>query len=214
MKYNFLKPILILTSIFALLQLPLQAQEQINERDVKKLYQMMQGFYSSEIQSLEDSSYYDIRLKMVPMWTDFEGYWLYVEQAMSDSEAKPYRQRVYQLMLANDSTIESRVYTIKNGEQYYGDWKYDNPLEGLTLDSLTERTGCSIWLHKNPDGTFYGSTNRNDCESNLRGATYATSKVMITRQQLDSWDQGFNDSGKQVWGAVKGPYQFRKISRF
>lgn len=213
MKYNFIKPILILTSIFSLLQFPLQAQEQINERDVKKLYQMMQGFYSSEIQSLEDSSYYDIRLKMVPMWNDFEGYWLYVEQAMSDSEAKPYRQRVYQLMLANDSTIESRVYTIKNGEQYYGDWKYDNPLEGLTLDSLTERKGCSIWLHKDPDGTFYGSTNQNDCESNLRGATYATSNVVITRQQLDSWDQGFNDAGKQVWGAVKGPYQFRKISR-
>jgi hypothetical protein len=214
MKYNFLKPIRILTSIFVLLQFPLLAQEQINERDVKKLYQMMQGFYSSEIQSFEDSSYYDICLKMVPMWTDFEGYWLYVEQAMSDSEAKPYRQRVYQLILANDSTIESRVYTIKNGEQYYGDWKYDNPLEGLTLDSLTERKGCSIWLHKNEDGSFYGTTNNSDCESNLRGATYATSKVMITRQQLDSWDQGFNDSGKQVWGATKGPYQFRKTSRF
>jgi len=214
MHFKFFKTILVFSSVFVLFQFPLQAQTQINERDVKKLYQIMQGFYSSEIQSMEDSSYYDIRLKMVPMWTEFEGYWLYVEQAMADSENKPYRQRVYQLLLANDSTIESRVYTIKNGEQYYGDWKYDNPLEGLTLDSLTERKGCSIWLHKNEDGSFYGSTHNSDCESNLRGATYATSNVMITRQQLDSWDQGFNDSGKQVWGATKGPYQFQKIFRY
>jgi hypothetical protein len=28
---------------------------------------------------------------------------------------------------------------------------------------------------------------------------------------LKSWDRGFNKENKQVWGAVKGAYEFIKI---
>ena len=189
----------------------ISAQEKLKENDIKKLYKQMQGFYSSNLQSLNDSAYYDIRLKMVPMWKQYEGYWLYVEQAMSKSEEKPYRQRVYRLVQLNDSTIESKVYTVKNGEKYYGDWKKRRPLDELTLDSLELRNGCSIFLHKDVNGNYKGSTHASDCESSLRGATYATSEVTITDEMLKSWDRGFNKENKQVWGAVKGAYEFIKI---
>ena len=30
------------------------------------------------------------------------------------------------------------------------------------------------------------------------------------KKMLASWDQGFNDRGEQVWGALKGGYEFIK----
>lgn len=182
----------------------------VYEQDVRKLHKMMNGFYSSEAQSLRDSDFYDIRLKMVPIWKDREGYWLYVEQAMASSEEKPYRQRVYQLQLKNDTTIESIVYTIQNGDKYFGAWKDARPIESLSIDSLELRKGCSILLHKIDRQTYVGSTHNQDCESNLRGATYATSEVTLYSDQIISWDRGFDDKDKQVWGAVKGGYEFLK----
>ena len=50
----------------------------------------------------------------------------------------------------------------------------------------------------------------NGCESNLRGAKYAASRVTLTEHLLASWDQGFDETGKQVWGAEKGGYRFVK----
>jgi hypothetical protein len=33
---------------------------------------------------------------------------------------------------------------------------------------------------------------------------------MVTANEITSWDRGFDSAGKQVWGATKGPYQFKK----
>jgi hypothetical protein len=189
-----------------------QTAQTLKPKDIKVLYQLMQGSYSSEQQSKEDSAYYDIRLQIVPCWTNKAGeMWFYVEQAMSTSMDKPYRQRVYQLKQINDTTIASVVYTIKGGEKYYGDYKKAEPLKNLPIDSLEIRNGCAVLLRKYGKKYFSGSTNKNDCESNLRGASYATSIVTVRKKGLVSWDQGFDKDGKQVWGAVKGGYRFMKL---
>jgi CpeT protein len=186
--------------------------KKVSEKDVQRLYKMMQGNYSSEAQSIADTSYFNILLKMKPMWTEKKGeYWLYVEQAMSTTEDKPYRQRAYQLKRLNDSTITSTVYTIKNGEKYFGDWRKDQPLANLPIDSLEARKGCLIYIHKTSKKHFEGSTNQNDCESNLRGASYATTIVRMRKKSILSWDRGYDKAGKQVWGAVRGGYLFRKL---
>lgn len=192
----------------------IKAQDKIKESDLRNLYNMMIGSFSSENQSKVDSNYFDIRLKMVPMWSESEYYWLYVEQAMATNENKPYRQRVYRLSKVNDTTIESRVYTIKNGENYFGDWKLENPLANLTIDSLEERKGCSIFLNKINKSEFSGSTNKTDCESSLKGATYATSFVNIYTDMIISWDRGFDKDDNQVWGAINGGYIFDKIENY
>jgi CpeT protein len=182
------------------------------EKDVQKLYQMMQGFYSSNEQSIADSSYFDIRLKMVPIWSEKTGeYWLYVEQAMSTTEDKPYRQRIYKVALSDDKTqLTSTVYTIKDGEKYYGAWKDISKLKDLKVSDLEVRNGCTIFMKRTKKG-FEGSTNKQDCESNLRGAKYATSIVKIKKSKVVSWDQGFDLDNKQVWGAVKGGYIFERM---
>jgi len=187
------------------------AGEKVHDRDVTVLGQWMAGTFDSKFQSESDSDYFEIHLHMAPIWKNKkDGVWLYVEQAIAGALDKPYRQRVYHVYKENDTLIISQVYTLKNPLRFAGDWKNENPLQSLSIDSLEDRKGCSIYLSKTADGKYVGSTKDKDCESNLRGAAFATSKVTITQKMLESWDQGFDKDSKQVWGAIKGGYKFVK----
>ncbi len=206
---------IVLLFIAIILTVTVTAQaKKVTDKDVKHLYKIMAGHYSSLEQSKADSSYFNILLKMAPCWKNKKGeYWLYVEQAMENSVDTPYRQRVYQLQLLNDSTITSTVYTIKDGAKYYGEWKKKDPIANLTSADLEVRKGCLIYIKKKKKNKFVGATNASDCESSLRGASYATTEVKIGKKSVISWDRGYDKADKQVWGAVKGGYKFKKVKK-
>ena len=172
----------------------------------------MSGSFTSEQQSKNDSDFFDIHLQMKPIWEERkDGFWLYVEQAIVSALEKPYRQRIYHVNLLNDTTIISEVFEMKSPMRFAGAYKNVAVLNSLTLDSLEARAGCGILLHARSNATFVGSTKNQDCLSSLRGASYATSEVVIHKQLLVSWDRGWDATGKQVWGAVKSGYQFVKL---
>ncbi len=188
-----------------------QAQQTGTDRELLELKDRMTGFFTSEQQSLADSSYYNIHLHMTQVWTErTDGYWLYVEQAMASAAQRPYRQRIYQLFRQDDSTLVSKVYEMNAPLRFAGAWNNTALLQQLTTDSLQARQGCAIYLRRDEKGRFSGSTPGNECLSSLRGAAYATSEVVIDKQAMTSWDRGWNQSGQQVWGAVKGGYHFVK----
>ena len=195
-------------------QIEIQSEtEKVSEDDLSLLASYMQGSFSSDEQSQKDTTYFNIILHMKRIWHQrTDGIWIYAEQASATSADKPYRQRVYRLTQLSDGSIESAVFTFPDPLKYAGEWKNDNPLEDLNPSKLTQRTGCSVFLVKNDDGSFSGSTKGKDCESELRNAKYATSEVTINKERMISWDRGFNDSGEQVWGAVKGGYIFKKLN--
>lgn len=187
-------------------------QQKLSSRDLVMLKAYMSGSFSSEQQSKEDSNFFDIRLHMTPVWSDRkDGFWLYVEQATASSQDKPYRQRVYHVQLLNDSLITSEVFEMKNPLRFAGEWKKENPLASLTPDSLQARAGCTIFLRKDMHDHFYGETPGKTCISNLKGAAYATSEVVIQPYLLLSWDRGWDAKSKQVWGSEKGGYRFVKL---
>ena len=184
----------------------------LKDKDLKKLVKRMAGEFSSEQQSKNDSDYFHIKLRMKQIWKDrTDGYWLYVEQAIASAEAKPYRQRVYHVYKENDTTIASQVFELKNPMQYAGGWNDVAKLSPITQDSLVNRQGCTIFLHKTKEGVFQGSTPGKECLSSLRGATYATSEVQIFKDKLLSWDRGWDKNDKQMWGAEKGGYIFIRL---
>lgn len=175
------------------------------------LFTYMQGNFSSYEQALSDTSYLNITLSMQPIWQDrTDGKWLYVEQAVAGMQYRPYRQRVYQLVATGANSFESRTFTLPTPEKFVGQGNNHKVFAQITPQDLLPRTGCTIYLTKKGN-SFTGATKGKGCPSDLRGAAYATSKVTITPTQLLSWDQGFNKSGKQVWGATKGAYRFNKI---
>lgn len=177
------------------------------ERPLSKL---MTGSFSSSKQAQNDSTYYDITLHMYPIWTKQNGNWLYVEQAVTQMQDKPYRQRIYQLKQIADDTFESVVYRVKDQDSFIGKWKTPAFFEQFDKSILEEREGCAVYLKKVGKEEYTGSTVDDNCKSTLRGATYATSIVRVKDGVIMSWDQGFDADGKQVWGATEGGYIFEK----
>jgi len=176
------------------------------------LKQYMSGSFSSELQSKNDSDYFDIRLRMEPIWqaTDSEFY-LYVEQAMSSALDKPYRQRIYRVVKDSDGQFTSYIYTVNTPARFTGKKGDDAVFSSITPDSLKVLEGCEVRLQFNPaNQTFEGATGDRTCPSTRSGATFTTSKVVIGPTGMVSWDQGWNDAGLQVWGATKGGYDFIK----
>ncbi len=182
--------------------------------DLDRLAGWMIGSFSSAEQAALDTEFRDIRLEVVRIWPQRDdGYWLYVEQATAEALDKPYRQRVYHLRGLDAGYIESSVYTIKNDSVFAGAWRSPEVFLTLPLDSLDLREGCSIVLRPFAEFAFVGNTIGRVCESSLRGAAYALSEVEIYADRMISWDRGFDAAGKQVWGATRGGYVFKKIVR-
>jgi len=187
-------------------------QTSISKSDAhfKELIAIMQGTYSSEKQSIADTTYFNISLRMVPIWKS-KGHYLYVEQALFKKQDKPYRVRIYKVSQPNDSTFISEIYTLKNEKDWIGQWKNPQAFDALAETDIELKPGCEVVLKRIGKNKFAGSTGQKTCPSELRGASYASSKVTVTPTQILSWDQGFDKDGKQVWGATKAGYVFDKL---
>ncbi len=189
----------------------LVAQNDSDSTKLRHLAIAMTGSFSSEEQAAYDSSYYSINLEMHEIWKgDTDTIWLYVEQALSSKLEKPYRTRIYRLTMF-DEEYESAVFRLPEEEKYYGNWEDEALFATLPIDSLLEREGCAVYLSKRKaDNSYVGSTVEKECESNLRGASYATSEVEVFFDQITSWDRGWNEEDEYVWGAEHAPYVFKK----
>ena len=175
---------------------------------MSELVNIMQGSYSSEKQSIVDTTYFNISLRMVPIWKN-KGHYLYVEQAMFKKQEKPYRVRIYKLTQKGDAFI-SEIHTLKNEKEWIGKWKTPEAFDSLSENDIELKQGCAVTLKRIGKNKFIGQTGDKTCPSELRGASYASSKVTVTQNEILSWDQGFDKNGKQVWGAEKGGYHFLK----
>lgn len=180
-------------------------------QSLNQLVQFMQGSFDSYEQAKNDSAYFDVSLEMVKIWKkDKQTRWLYVEQAITKNKEKPYRQRIYGITQIAENEFVITVYLMPEEENYVGAYKKSKKrFKKLSPKQLTEKEGCEITLSFN--GALYtGSTDNRSCPSQLRGAAYATSEVEIYKDQLLSWDRGFDENNEQVWGAEKGAYIFKK----
>ena len=169
---------------------------------------MLIGEFSSKEQSLQDTTYLNIHLSMSRIWEeDRSAIWLYVEQAMDAKREKPYRQRVYKLNHPGTDIFTSDIYTLKNQERFIGLQNDATKRNALTPEMIELKDGCTVTMNK-MIGNYIGGTDADKCPSDLRGASYATTKITLKENMLESWDQGFDKNGVQVWGAIKGGYIF------
>ncbi len=190
---------------------PMVPADEEHKADLDDLASWMAGTFSSAAQAAGDPEFFDISLHIAPIWTDrTDGRWFYVEQAVSEAQNLPYRQRVYRLAELVPGLFQFEIFTLADPTAVIGAWISEDPLNELSPEDLEERDGCAILLRRRGD-SFVGSTLASLCTSTLRGAAYATSEVIVTPQGIVSWDRGFADDGIQVWGAVKGGLVFDRI---
>jgi hypothetical protein len=203
------KTIFILATIALLIGCKSAQNQSKNSKELQELVTVMQGHYSSEKQSIADKDYYNISLRMTPIWKA-KGNYLFVEQAIFDKQDKPYRVRIYKVSQRGDQFI-SEIYTLKDEKAWIGKWATPEAYDQLTEADIELKQGCEVTLKRIEKNKFEGATGDKTCPSELRGASWANSKVTVTENSILSWDQGFDKDGKQVWGATKGGYEFIKI---
>lgn len=183
-----------------------------NSTHLDTLRSWMTGDFSSANQSETDSNYYDITLHMHPVWNaGGNPFWLYVEQAATDTPESPYRQRMYRVEQLEDSIFRSDIFTLPNDSLVVGFSGEESYWNSLTPDSLTHKQDCEVYLTLQANGSFVGSTKGKGCSSSLFGSKYATSEVQIFSGRIQSWDRGYDSLDVYVWGAENGPYVFDRL---
>lgn len=187
-----------------------------------ELERLLTGTFDSVDQANADKAYFAISLRICKVSSsDLGPRVLYVEQARMETLGKPYRQRLYVIERRDERTAVSQVLELTSPKDWVGACDEASP-RSVTKAESVERPGCAVVLHRQTDGSFVGSTADLEwngssfekstsgvrCASDLNGATYASSEVTLDQAGLLSWDRGFDDAGKQVWGATAGGYRF------
>jgi hypothetical protein len=177
---------------------------------VAAVAERLSGRFDSSAQAAEDRTYYNISLVTCAVSAPELGDTvLYVEQAVADTPSEPYRQRLYVVAESTDGAATT-IFELDRPADAVGlcDGS-DAPT--YTAADVDERVGCGVILTVQDDGSYTGSTEPEACGSDLNGATWASSIVTLTQDRVESWDQGWDDQGTQVWGATAGPYVFDRI---
>lgn len=181
------------------------------ESPADEAFRMLTGRFDSEDQAASDKSFYAVQLQTCAVAApELGSRVLYVEQALMTKLSSPYRQRLYVVddVAGAPGSVESKVFELESPSAAVG--LCDKaPDTTFAASEAIAREGCAVRLAWDAaNGEFVGGTDGKACESDLNGASYATSKVTLKSDALESLDQGFDSSGMQVWGAVKGPYVF------
>jgi hypothetical protein len=179
--------------------------------DLELLASWLTGTFSNAAQALADPETAAVDLRLAPIWEDrADGPWRYLEQAVPEFPESPYRQRVLRLAEPTPGLLEIEIWTLPEPTDAVGAWRLSEPLAGLAPGELTPRPGCSILARRRGD-VVEGSTIGTLCPSRLRGASWASSEIAVTADGLVSWDRGFDDDGRQVWGSVDGGLVFDRV---
>jgi hypothetical protein len=183
-------------------------QENLIKIDILSEFEaQLTGDFDSSKQSQEEPQYYDVSLKACSIDVkDASGTTLYIEQALSNQLLNPYRQRIYILNQVDDHHVRSEIYELIDPTLLTGFCRGNTELD-LSMTDLRKKEGCAVDLEWNGSG-FIGQTDVGTCLSDMNGATYATSIVETSTEIISSWDQGWDSTDAQVWGAVDGPYIF------
>lgn len=135
---------------------------------------------------------------------------LYQEQALLKTPDQPYRQRFLKIFpnFSNQS-VESLSSKPANPTALVGFCSKAAGDRVVTQQDLGNPV-CSVFL-RSAGNIFVGTTPTEGCPTNARGAVRITNRILLYKNGMDTWDRGFDASGKQVWGAKAESYQFRKL---
>ncbi|WP_339611667.1 chromophore lyase CpcT/CpeT, partial [uncultured Planktosalinus sp.] len=128
------------------------------DSELENLHSMMTGSFSNERQATLDTNFRKVTLHMYPIWVEKDGKWLYVEQALTNKQEEPFRQRIYKLSRENDSTLRSDIFTIPNASLWTCKWQTPKFFDRLLPETIEIKEGCEMLLKKTTENTFIGKT--------------------------------------------------------
>jgi hypothetical protein len=140
---------------------------------------------------------------------------LFAEQAPILTPEQAYRQRILTLW-ASEAGIKGQYWALRHPDRWRTAGANGADLQSLRDDDLEELPGCCLTIQ------YQGDRARGELEPGARCCfDYAgqTRQVIVgfevTPQRLLSFDRGVDpDTGRGLWGALMGPYEFDKCRDF
>ncbi len=203
----------ILLFVFTFTLLSGCSDKPLTDPELDNLVGLLVGEFSNEQQAKDDSGYAHLNLVNVIIWQDRPGYWVYSELYDAKENNNIYGQRILKYERVDSTTFKNMSYKIPNAKYYQSGWKNKSVFDKLTIDSLEIRDGCDVYFKKNTSTIYSGKTNKKFCSSSITNVEYITANFVISREKISIWNRGYNNLGKQIWGKIKGPYKYQRISK-
>ncbi len=182
--------------------------------DLQQMARYLAGDFNNQEQAWENPPFYaQIQVCYYPLpWSVFQNFGFYVEQAYVGHLETPYRIAVVELTYQG-SQILMRNYRPQAPERWQGSaHKHPDQLQQMTLADLSYLPGCDV-IMRQEGGIFKGESEPGQacCVVRQGKSTYLKTTVYLSEHEFHSHDQGFDpETHEQVWGALAGPFRFRK----
>jgi hypothetical protein len=189
------------------------------------LARYMAGEFDNQQQAIAEPVWYvHLRLwqRPVPLFTE-DSLTLFAEQANIVNLDKPYRPRILRLQ-SSDTTpasLQVQYYMLKDTEAIRGAGRNPELLRQLTSEDIEFLPGCNLTVKQQQVGPnsyefSASSATGTPCGFSYQGNSYQVSLGFeATADEFRSYDKGIDPTtGKAIWGALLGPFRFKKRQNF
>ncbi len=181
------------------------------------LARWMAGEYENQDQAKESPIWFvNLRLWYRPLPQRLAGNLaLFAEQANILQLDRPYRQRIAMIQVDGDD-LKLQYLAFRDPSQFVGAGANPDRLRSITMDTLETLPGCRLGV------TLMGDRLKAELEPGLNCCFQYEGKTRqvvlgleVSGDRLWSYDRGIDpDTGRSLWGAMMGPYEFRKCADF
>ena len=187
--------------------------DEVRNRDseIEEFTNAITGTFSSEDQSKKEMGYTNLTLVNTRIWEDRPGYWIYSENFLTDQPSKVFLQRIINIERIDSITLKTTRYTLRKPDTYKNAWKNTDIFYTINKEDLIPKVGCEMYYSKKTSTIYHGQSKPKSCLSELENVSFIMSNIVLSEDKISVWVKGYNDSGKQIWGKIKGPYQYIRL---
>lgn len=185
------------------------------------------GYLAGEFENREQAIaepiwYVHLRLwqRPVPLFQE-DSVVLFAEQANIVKLDQPYRPRLLRLQCAQDDRLQVQYYGFRDPGAVRGAGQNSALLKKITVEQIDCLPGCLLTVTQDSLGNdryrFSAALPAGErCCFTVQQETYQVSLGFEAKpEEFLSYDKGIDpQTGKAIWGALLGPFQFKKIQDF
>jgi hypothetical protein len=159
-------------------------------------------------------------LRPVPLFLE-DSIAIFAEQASIVNLEQPYRSRLWRLRQVDAGKLQVQHYMFNDLKSVQGAGRNPDILAKIGLDDLTFLPKCNLMVTVNACGDnqyqFIAQPESDQrCQFTYQGISYQVELGFeVTSNSLKTYDKGIDPTtGKGIWGALLGPYQYEKKRDF
>ncbi len=187
---------------------------------LKTLSSYLTGEFTNREQAIDDPLWYvNLRLwqRLVPLF-GADSISLYAEQANILKLDYPYRPRIIRLRETQLGRIQAEYYMLRRADAVRGGGAHPELLTSLTEEDLEFLPGCTLDVRSELVDSCqkFTTTPATDkpCTFTSEGKTFQVFLgFTVTATELLTYDKGIDpQDGSALWGAIMGPFCYRKLT--